>query len=1008
MKTVNNKKNRIIKPGSFFLACFIVFTAALLWNLFHCTEYSWVSADLFPAEDAEESAGTAGIELKDDTPLVMRASSEQDDADRAAKGIGKKPRLRGAALLGYANSHLLKYTDETVSVEIVRIGTGEVVGSGTLALKNQTPYPNDETAVYIALSEPVTQLLPQELEIRFSASGLTRNGLLIAGGGAEKGKDRPFARLYYEKKKWNPVMPILYYVLEILAVLGCMLLYGERRLPLFHSRRQEVLPEQGGFSPADNKAGRTGTDSMPRLRVRQLAVPAVLFLFIGFLMLYTYVHVIKKTAAACAGDLMTGGSRNEDVIALEPGMILRQSVIAGEDSLSGIGVRLVQEEGQKIASVKKAACADTVLEWKLLDESGTAELTSGSGPVKDLKKVSSLLSKDITDKTILTAADESFVLPLDSPVLEARGKKFVLEISVPEKGSDQESIYLLAASDTNGEIRTGRAGYSSISSSDQEVLPSELCLMGTYQCNGFITGMYCRICVLVLFMLAGLYYAAHRFARLQINVSRQVAAMYLVSALCMGMIFSFLTPAYTVSDERTHIDTVYILSNRILEIRDIPGPMRILRRACDIDSSIANTMPVTAERYRAVHEDLFKAAPQTGAAMSADTDHSEGEGKSEGSSEVRIPSGRELTPAFTRNALSNASILCYLPAAIGFSAARILGRNMITMVMAARWLNLIVCAWIMYLAIRRMPYGASALAVIGLFPKTLQQMASCSYDGMVAAGTFLFISLCLAAAYDENVSISDLLVLLLTGLYVASCKGGTYLPVLGMAFLIPAARAGRGRKMQKGWLAVSLASVGGAAFLFLGKYIARLLTMFGRESGAATVAFGTRKLYTLSDFIQSPVKLVRIYINTIIVRGDGLVGELVGKNLSQRWYIVYAFIGLAILGILRRSCSRPGQEDPADKNHVALAGRIWILFLTAGSVSLIFLSMLLAFTEKDMAYIDGLQGRYFLPIAILPLLAAENGLVRRDGIGDTAILYTADFLLAVTFCEILLAYLAPV
>ena len=61
-----------------------------------------------------------------------------------------------------------------------------------------------------------------------------------------------------------------------------------------------------------------------------------------------------------------------------------------------------------------------------------------------------------------------------------------------------------------------------------------------------------------------------------------------------------------------------------------------------------------------------------------------------------------------------------------------------------------------------------------------------------------------------------------------------------------------------------------------------------------------------------------------------------------------------------------------------------------------------------MAYIDGLQGRYFLPIAILPLLAAENGLVRRDGIGDTAILYTADFLLAVTFCEILLAYLAPV
>ncbi len=116
MKTVNNKKNRIIKPGSFFLACFIVFTAALLWNLFHCTEYSWVSADLFPAEDAEESAGTAGIELKDDTPLVMRASSEQDDEDRAAKGIGKKPRLRGAELLGYSQNFSIIDTDDQLKL----------------------------------------------------------------------------------------------------------------------------------------------------------------------------------------------------------------------------------------------------------------------------------------------------------------------------------------------------------------------------------------------------------------------------------------------------------------------------------------------------------------------------------------------------------------------------------------------------------------------------------------------------------------------------------------------------------------------------------------------------------------------------------------------------------------------------------------------------------------------------------------------------------------------------
>ena len=211
--------------------------------------------------------------------------------------------------------------------------------------------------------------------------------------------------------------------------------------------------------------------------------------------------------------------------------------------------------------------------------------------------------------------------------------------------------------------------------------------------------------------------------------------------------------------------------------------------------------------------------------------------------------------------------------------------------------------------------------------------------------------------------------------------------------------------MRRFWLTVTGGVLGGAVLLFAGKYVFRLLSMFGRESGKATIAAGTKTLYTLSDFIRSPGKLVRIYLSTVAVRTDGLIGELVGKNLSQRWFIVYIFIGLVLLGI-RRGYS-PGRElsEREDRNHVRIPGRIWLLFLTAASTVLIFLSMLLAFTTKGSTYIDGLQGRYFLPIAILPVLAAENGLVRRKGISDSAILYTADVLLAVTFFEIMLAYL---
>lgn len=1007
MRAETNRKNRIGKPGIFFLAYFIIITVIFLWNLFHCTAYSWNTADLFltdrmdSREAVQDTDLSSRIELLDDTPLVMRTAPD-DDTDHAPEKAEKKLRLRGIALLGYENTHGLKYSDETISVQVFNSGTGELVGRGALPLKYQTPFPNDETAVYIALSEPVTQMRLDELEIHFSTSGLTRNGIYASGDAALEGESVPYGRMYYEKKSWNPLMPILYYVLELLAGFGCLLLYAERRMPLLHSSGKESAAFPDVLLAADSRSGKTVGR---KISLKRLALPIVLLMLVAAMMLYTYVHVIKKTAQSCDVDFLTGGSRTEEMITLEPGMTLRQNVTAGQNDLSGVGIMLAEKDKKSVALSKKASYADSVLEWKLLDETGTAALTSGSAQVKDLKKVKAVLGKDITEEKVLTAAEKSFVLPLERPVREAAGKRFVLEISMPEQDNPQEAVYLLATEETNGEISlegTDAGENTDASTLQQGSIPLELELMGTYACNGFIKGMYLRVCAFVLVMLAALYYAARHFGAQ--SSSKQAAAMYLVSALCMGMVFSFLTPAYTISDERAHIDSVYTLSNSLLGIRDIPGPRRLLKRACDIDSSISNTMPVTAERYRVVDEGLFKAAPKSVAA-----EGSAGEDSAlAGSKQIRIPTGRELTPVFNRDAFGNVPLLCYLPSAIGFSTARLLGRNMITMVMAARWLNLLVCIWIMYLAISRMPYGATAMGVVGLFPKMLQLMSSCSYDGMITAGIFLFISLSLAIAFGKKVSIADILALFLTGLYVAACKGGAYLPVLGIVLIIPAARAGKEKKQQISWLAICASTLGGAAVLFLGKYVIRLIGIFGRDSGTATLAAGTKTLYTLSDFIPAPVKLLRIYINTIMVRGDGLLGELVGKNLCQRWYFVYAFLLLALLGILRRNSIRQNGDSSEDQNHLQLRGRLCFLFLAAMSAALVFLSMLLAYTQKGSLYIDGLQGRYFLPICLLPLLAAENGLVHRDGIGDTAILYAADFILALTFCEILLNCLGRV
>ncbi len=441
----------------------------------------------------------------------------------------------------------------------------------------------------------------------------------------------------------------------------------------------------------------------------------------------------------------------------------------------------------------------------------------------------------------------------------------------------------------------------------------------------------------------------------------------------------------------------------MIRITDTPGPEKMYKRACDIDMSMNYTMPITTARYRAVESGLF--APASSVHFAGESSTSSG-------------NGLELTACFAETSLANVSILCYLPSAVGFTIARLLGRNMITMFMAARWVNVLVCSLIISFAVKRIPYGGACLAAIALFPKTLQQIASCSYDGVVIAGTFLFIAYCIAAAYDRRFSIMDLLILFLSGFFVASSKGGTYVPLLGIALMIPFTAKKLHREnieLQSVWKGITAALLGSCAVLFFGKFVGLVFGMLTRQSGTAVYGAGVseRTLYSLSDLISSPGKLIDLFLNTVNVRGDGLISEMVGKNLCQRWYLVFAFLFLAFLGILHERKSGDGieRETVSDQKsqhtlpcHINMGGRVWLLFLAASSTALVFLSMLVAFTTKGAAYIEGIQGRYLLPIIPLVYLAAENRVLSREGIRDDHILYAEACLLALTFSQILLYY----
>ena len=128
------------------------------------------------------------------------------------------------------------------------------------------------------------------------------------------------------------------------------------------------------------------------------------------------------------------------------------------------------------------------------------------------------------------------------------------------------------------------------------------------------------------------------------------------------------------------------------------------------------------------------------------------------------------------------------------------------------------------------------------------------------------------------------------------------------------------------------------------------------------------ELYSLSDFIHAPNKLIRLYQNTIATQGDTQVQQIIGGKLGRLnvlipWYILIAFLLLVI------ACCMKKKEE---RIYIKKGQRAFVLLISLVSIGLIMLSMLLAWTQNNCNYIAGLQGRYFLPVVGLLLLTLRN------------------------------------
>ena len=430
----------------------------------------------------------------------------------------------------------------------------------------------------------------------------------------------------------------------------------------------------------------------------------------------------------------------------------------------------------------------------------------------------------------------------------------------------------------------------------------------------------------------------------------KIETTVVVSLLFLGLIYNFLLLPYMSPDERTHIDMTYRYSNDLLGIEYTGSDITIAKRMDDTEIELLESPSLA--NYYTVYNHVF-------------------EGVQDDSLVVTNATTNTYAPMFV-----------YLPAVVGMTLARLLGFGTIPMLMLARWCNLAFFAACVWFCMRKLPFGKMALAVIAIFPMTIQQCNSFSYDAVITSVLFLFSTYIICMTYeDKPLRMTDAAVVSVLSALLVYGKSGVYLPVCLAALLIPTKKFGA--------LWKKLAAAGSLMGIALLSYINRnsgtvtqVLNTTAETSAVGAAAGNSVDMgYTVGYFLQNPWKLIQMLCNTVADKTEFYLESIVGQKMG--WVDIeisrVVFAGFLVLFLVSMLKVR------GEKQYVTGSQKWWISIVCLLSAGMILMGMLLTWTPFGHVSIEGVQGRYFTPLLLLVSLLGRNKAILLNENKDRAI-----------------------
>ena len=419
----------------------------------------------------------------------------------------------------------------------------------------------------------------------------------------------------------------------------------------------------------------------------------------------------------------------------------------------------------------------------------------------------------------------------------------------------------------------------------------------------------------------------------------------------------FIYPPFEVPDEPVHFYNAYNLSQNLLEsdkVTNLNTPKNI---ECLNYAGIQNRDMVVDNKY------ILKCLKST--------------------------ENIKASQFFGVNSTVGNSFMGYLFSSFGIKLIDLFSNSPLIIFYAGRLFNFLFSALIIYKAIKIVPCHKKSFLFIATIPMFIQQMVSYSYDSVLNSICLFFVAYVLRIIYNRlEVKLKDKIIVSLLLLFILSIKL-IYLPIAVLLLFIPKCCF---KNKQEKWILIIFIIL----FLLVSRFAINEF-LFSNQNGLVDNSGNLQIEYIL----HNPLKLLTIIKNTIICNSkvylQGIFGYFSWFKFHLNDIIIYLYTLYFIYIIAsERNILASSQQFKYRKNKFLIVIALFIM------IAAVFGSMYITWSSYKLNYVDGVQGRYFLPL--LPLIVLLLAPTKNKILITNANLYTFINIMLVHYLLSLIIY----